>query len=352
MPDFIGGIKVTEINLGEEFPIFSNCRVIPVGSDGESEIGGATGARLQARMDVDLSDTITLAIETKLILNYPKPLVAVLPIALGVSVVRFSGTLSISFIPSGPPPYSTAPLTPASAQKPSAAGTAVADPTPPTSLTFSFLPDYRLELSTHSLLGSRSRLQDVPKIAQLVESRLRMWFDERCVEPRFQQVVLPSMWPRKQNTRGGEMEEGEEGIGGTPSKTSPRKRDRRGSDGVGLGRVSSGQEPTAAGAKPPETPTRQAATSRAPILEPPSRSQADSRRHMEEIVPGTRHDRMLDRGHGSQRSYDSGQDSDRDDSRHFVSGRELEAHLHPSRPNIESLRERSRSYRMPGSMPA
>ncbi len=78
-------------------------------------------------------------------------------------------------------------------------------------LEFSFLPDYDFELSTRSLVGSRSRLQDVPKIAQLVEARLHAWFDERCVEPRVQQIVLPSFWPRKKNTRGGEGEGESEG---------------------------------------------------------------------------------------------------------------------------------------------
>lgn len=53
-------------------------------------------------------------------------------------------------------------------------------------------------------MGSRSRLQDVPKIAQMVESRLHRWFDERAVEPRFQEIALPSLWPRKRNTRGGD----------------------------------------------------------------------------------------------------------------------------------------------------
>lgn len=183
-PDFLDEIKVTELSLGEDFPIFSNCRVIPVDEDGMSTGTGRVGeggrehGRLQARMDVDLSDFITLALETKLLLNYPKPLVAVLPVALAVSVVRFSGTLSISFIPGSP--------------------------TNATMLTFSFLDDYRLDLSIRSLVGSRSRLQDVPKIAQLVEARLHTWFDERAVEPRFQQIELPSMWPRKKNTRGGE----------------------------------------------------------------------------------------------------------------------------------------------------
>lgn len=191
-PDFLDEIKVTELSLGEDFPIFSNCRVIPVDEDGLS-LGTGMGkekgrehGRLQARMDVDLSDFITLALETKLLLNYPKPLSAVLPVALAVSVVRFSGTLSISFIPGSP---SNA-----------------------TMLAFSFLDDYRLDLSIRSLVGSRSRLQDVPKIAQLVEARLHTWFDERAVEPRFQQIELPSLWPRKKNTRGGE-EGSESGSG-------------------------------------------------------------------------------------------------------------------------------------------
>ena len=189
-PDFLDEIRVTELSLGEDFPIFSNCRIIPVDEDG---LGFGTGrpfdankstrdggAQLQARMDVDLSDMLTLALETKILLNYPQKLTAVLPVALAVSVVRFSGTLSISFIPSNP------------------------SQSTPTMMAFNFLDDYRLEFSIRSLLGNRSRLQDVPKIAQLVEARLHKWFDERCVEPRFQEIALPSLWPRKKTTRGPE----------------------------------------------------------------------------------------------------------------------------------------------------
>ncbi|KAI0013949.1 hypothetical protein F4779DRAFT_613232 [Xylariaceae sp. FL0662B] len=208
-PDFLDEINVTELTLGEDFPIFSNCRIIPVDEDGlslDTAPGGERrfdanssrakreGSRLQARMDVDLSDMITLAIETKLLLNYPKRLTAVLPVALSVSVVRFSGTLSISFIPSNP------------------------SQSTPTMMTFSFLDDYRLDFSIRSLFGSRSRLQDVPKIAQLVESRLYRWFDERAVEPRFQEIALPSLWPRKKNTRGGD-----DSLDGTSSSMSKGK---------------------------------------------------------------------------------------------------------------------------------
>jgi maintenance of morphology protein 1 len=218
-PDWIGEIRVTEIALGDEFPIFSNCKVMPAEDGFLSGGGGGSGeeGRLQARMDVDLSDVITLGVETTLVLNYPKPRIAVLPVALAVSVVRFSGTLALSFIPSSSPP-STTTTTPSptpqpmmhnpqqhtSPETPRPSTSSGERPSRPTTLAFTFLDDYRLDLSVRSLVGSRSRLQDVPKIAQLIESRVHAWFDERAVEPRFQQIVLPSLWPRKRNTRGGE----------------------------------------------------------------------------------------------------------------------------------------------------
>ncbi|EXJ70581.1 uncharacterized protein A1O5_06651 [Cladophialophora psammophila CBS 110553] len=184
-PSYIGKIKITEISMGEEFPIFSNVRVIAVDDD----LSSATGGRLQALMDVDLSDdNLTLAIETALILNYPKPFSAVLPVALAVSVVRFSGTLSISFVP-------------ATEDDPSSENKHASSGKPKTNLAFSFLPDYRLDISVRSLIGSRTRLQDVPKIAQLVEARAQAWFEERVVEPRVQVVPLPGLWPRMGKTR-------------------------------------------------------------------------------------------------------------------------------------------------------
>ncbi|KAK7520959.1 uncharacterized protein IWZ02DRAFT_273945 [Phyllosticta citriasiana] len=217
-PDWLGEIRVTEIELGDEFPIFSNCRIIPVedrgfglGSPSKSEGSSSSEGRLQARMDVDLSDVITLGIETTLKLNWPKPQVATLPVALAVSVIRFSGTLAVSFIPSAQPPTSND----EDYSEPNNPRNSTSSHThTPTTLAFTFLDDYRLDLSVRSLLGSRSRLQDVPKIAQLIESRLHTWFDERCVEPRFQQILLPSLWPRKRNTRGGEDEAADADLDG------------------------------------------------------------------------------------------------------------------------------------------
>lgn len=208
-PSFIEKINVTDISLGEEFPIFSNCRIITV-DDPNSD-----GGRLQALLDVDLSDdNLSIAVETQLVLNYPKPRSAILPVALSVSVVRFSGTLCISLIPASTDPLhtpATSPTPPADAyagpNNPSGASDANAtqDQAPPKSspksnVAFSFLPDYRLDLSVRSLIGSRSRLQDVPKVAQLVEARVHAWFEERVVEPRVQVVGLPDLWPRMGRT--------------------------------------------------------------------------------------------------------------------------------------------------------
>ncbi|PFH55268.1 hypothetical protein XA68_10226 [Ophiocordyceps unilateralis] len=87
-PEFVDNIRVTELSLGDDFPIFSNCRIIPVDEDGltvgdgikfDAASAARDGTRLQARMDVDLSDMLTLAVETNLLLNYPKKFSAVLP---------------------------------------------------------------------------------------------------------------------------------------------------------------------------------------------------------------------------------------------------------------------------------
>ena len=86
-------------------------------------------------MDVDLTDVITLGIETTLHLNYPKPSIAVLPVSLSVSLVNFA-SLSISFIP-----RSSLPLA------------ASASPTT-TALTFTFATDFSFDLSVRSLVGA------------------------------------------------------------------------------------------------------------------------------------------------------------------------------------------------------
>lgn len=218
-PDYLDKVKLTEIDIGDDFPIFSNCR-IKHSTDGSG--------KLEAKIDVDLSDTLTLGIETRLLLNHPRPLTAVLPVLLSVSIVRFSGCLTVSLINTNDHEFmdlqtvGTPTPEPSNESKGSNQNQSCSTPVnnesngststenqtkknhqedTGTALMFSFTPDYRLEFTVKSLIGSRAKLQDVPKISSLIESKLRSWFIERCIEPRFQVVKLPSLWPRRQNTR-------------------------------------------------------------------------------------------------------------------------------------------------------
>lgn len=190
LPDYLDTIKVTEIDIGHDFPIFSNCRI---------QSSEENGGRLEAKIDVDLSDTLTLGLETRLLLNHPKPLTAALPVALTVSIVRFSGCLTVSLISTSEDLIQG--TTKAAVDGDSALEEEEDKFSKGTALMFSFSPDYRLEFEIKSLIGSRSKLQDIPKIGNLIELKLKEWFMERCIEPRFQVITLPSMWPRKKNTR-------------------------------------------------------------------------------------------------------------------------------------------------------
>ncbi|CCJ31126.1 unnamed protein product [Pneumocystis jirovecii] len=167
-PSFLGYIKVVGVNLGEDFPICSNCRIIS-----RTDMSNC----LDAVMDVNFIDEITLSIETQFMLNYPKYEFAVLPIALSLSIIRFSGTLSISLIPCENQ----------------------SDITNIAAFVFSFSPDFRLDMNVHSLVGARSKLQDIPKISQFLEFRIRNWFIEKCVKPHFQRINIPNIWSTKVN---------------------------------------------------------------------------------------------------------------------------------------------------------
>ncbi|AGO09825.1 AaceriAAL166Cp [[Ashbya] aceris (nom. inval.)] len=182
LPNYLDAVKITELDIGDDFPIFSNCRI--------KYSPPLNKKRLEAKIDIDLSDRLTLGIETRLLMNYPKYLTASLPVRLTVSMLRFQACLTVS-------------LTTAEEFVPTMAATADADAGDSEGhyLVFSFSPDYRMEFDIKSLIGARSKLENIPKISSLVEYQIKKWFMDRCVEPRFQFVKLPSMWPRSKNTR-------------------------------------------------------------------------------------------------------------------------------------------------------
>ncbi|GAA5924530.1 hypothetical protein JCM1841_004611 [Sporobolomyces salmonicolor] len=160
-------IEVTEVDLGEGFPSLSDARVRPSGMGGE-------GVRVE--LDVDYTDHVSLALSTRVVMNFPRPRFAVLPISLSLTLLRFSGTLTVEL---PPPPAPSSPSSPHDHAHPT--------------LHLSLHPDFTLDLATSSLLGSRAKLQDVPKVEQLLVARIRAAIQDRVVWPGRVEVALPGL---------------------------------------------------------------------------------------------------------------------------------------------------------------
>lgn len=172
---FLDPIRVTHVDFGDAYPVFTNARVRPADDTG----------RMRVEVDIDYSDCIAVSIDTKLVLNLPRPRFAVLPISLGLTVERFSGTLAIELFSSDDSSF----LPQSSMQAP---------PRSRHELHFSLHPDFALDAVATSLVGSRAKLQDVPKIEQLLIGRLRSFVHDRFVWPKFWTLTLPNLVPRNQ----------------------------------------------------------------------------------------------------------------------------------------------------------
>ncbi|KAK8861316.1 hypothetical protein IAR55_002135 [Kwoniella newhampshirensis] len=147
-------IEVTSLSLGNAYPLLSNARIRP--ADGRG--------RIRAEIDVDYLDSISLSLSTAVLVNFPRPRFAVLPVSLGVELVSIGGTMSVQL------------------------HELLEDRQ---HLHACLLPDFHLNLKTTSLLGSRAKLQDIPKLEQLILSRLRAVIQDRFVHPNHLSLALP-----------------------------------------------------------------------------------------------------------------------------------------------------------------
>ncbi|CAI2164608.1 11786_t:CDS:2 [Funneliformis geosporum] len=162
-PDFVGPIEVTRLDIGEEFPVFNNARIRSADSIG----------KMRVEVDCDYCDQITLGIDTQILINWPKPKIAVLPISLVLSVIKFSSTITLEIV-----------TTPESSY-----------------ILVSILPDFILEFNVQSLIGSRSKLEDIPKITHIITSKLRNAFCEKFVYPNFKKIKIPDLWSGNKKSR-------------------------------------------------------------------------------------------------------------------------------------------------------
>ncbi|GAA5909141.1 ERMES complex subunit MMM1 [Sporobolomyces salmoneus] len=174
-------IEVEEVELGEGFPQLSDARVRPSGNEGEG---------LRVELDLDYTDKVSLSLSTRVVMNFPRPRFAVLPVSLSLTLQRFSGTVTIEL----PTPTTTVSPEPPSS---SDGAPAPSHPHQHPSIHLSLHPDFTLDLSTSSLLGSRAKLEDVPKVEQLLNARIRSVIQDRVVWPGRVEIALPGIHPHQ-----------------------------------------------------------------------------------------------------------------------------------------------------------
>ena len=140
-----------------------------------------------------------MSVSTSLLFNYPTALFARLPISLTLSLSIFSGTVSRPACPTFQyhsihsqmfvRPHPKVTLIPPTSDNPS--------------FTLRLLPTFKLTLDQSSLMGSRAKLSDVPKVHQMIEERIRA-----AIATRFDEyhIMLPGIASRDngQRTAGGE----------------------------------------------------------------------------------------------------------------------------------------------------
>lgn len=55
-------------------------------------------------------------------------------------------------------------------------------------------PDFILDLQVQSLIGSRTKLEDIPKLTDLIQTKLRNIYIDKMVYPTFLKIKVPNLW--------------------------------------------------------------------------------------------------------------------------------------------------------------
>ncbi|CAE6476479.1 unnamed protein product [Rhizoctonia solani] len=137
-------IVIHSVDLGMSAPRISEARLVPDLNDPNGFV---------AECNLSYIDSVSVSLSTSVLFNYPVPLFARLPVSLTLSLSLFSGNATIK----PPSPTAIAP-----------------------SVTLTLSPHFHLELRTTSLLGSRAKLADVPKIHQMLEERIKRAISDRA----------------------------------------------------------------------------------------------------------------------------------------------------------------------------
>ncbi|KAF8898572.1 maintenance of mitochondrial morphology protein 1 [Infundibulicybe gibba] len=151
-PGFLDYVKIHSVNLGTSAPRLFNARINHK----------STQLIPETEFDVSYVDTISLSLSTSYLFNYPMPSFARLPVSLSISLSKFRSSIQLT----PPTSNSAAPV-----------------------LTITIPPDFTLDLTTTSLMGSRAKLANVPKLHELIQHQVRRIFAARATW----KVVLPGL---------------------------------------------------------------------------------------------------------------------------------------------------------------
>ncbi|KAK7694529.1 hypothetical protein QCA50_001715 [Cerrena zonata] len=137
---FVDPIRVHSVNLGVSAPRLSEPR---------HKCTNTPSSERRVEFTLDYVDTISISFSTSVLFNYPFVSFARLPVSLTISLSLFAS--SVSIIP--PEPGTEHPAL------------TIVLPAPQT--------DFVLDLKTTSLMGSRAKLADVPKLHELITHQIR-----------------------------------------------------------------------------------------------------------------------------------------------------------------------------------
>jgi maintenance of morphology protein 1 len=142
-PRYVSKITLTELDIGTRYPRLSNVRV--------------AGCVLQ--VDFDITDQLKIGVDTLLVVNWPKSDIAELPVTLLLTITKFTGTLYVEFTAE--------------------------------SLSVSLMDGFTLEFQSQTLLGSRTKVKDLPKLQSIISTRIQQLLVDHLVYPNNFKLEIP-----------------------------------------------------------------------------------------------------------------------------------------------------------------
>lgn len=79
-------------------------------------------------------------------------------------------------------------------------------------IAISSYSDFVLDLKVQSLIGSRTKLEDIPKLRDLIQTKLRNVYIDKLVYPTFVKIKVPNMFKEETELKPSAAEKLEEFV--------------------------------------------------------------------------------------------------------------------------------------------